>query len=247
MSRPELRLVLAVSLDGRLARAEGGAAQIGGPGDRQVLEEALAWADAVLVGAETLRLHGSTCLIHRPQLLEQRRAAALPPQPLAIVVSRSGAVPGDLPFFQQPLQRGLLLLDPSGFASPQPPLDWGVPIRPERPLGQRLPMPSTERSQVPPGFARRWACADWTDALSQLKEAGVGRLAVLGGASLASSLLAENLLDELQLTLCPRLLGGPHSWLGPTARVDPAGQSGWRLLEQRPLQGEELLLRYRRA
>jgi len=247
LNRPELRLVLAISLDGRLAPAEGGAAQIGGPGDRQALEEALAWADAVLVGAETLRLHGSTCLIHRSQLLEQRRAAALPPQPLAIVVSRSGAIPGDLPFFQQPLERGLLLLDPSGFASLQPPGDRGLPPRLESPRERDRPMPPTERSQVPPGFARQWACADWTDALSQLNEAGVGRLAVLGGASLASSLLAANLLDELQLTLCPRLLGGPHSWLGPKARVDLASQSGWRLLEQRPLQGEELLLRYRRA
>jgi formamidopyrimidine-DNA glycosylase len=40
--RPELRLVLAVSLDGRLAPADGGAAQLGGAGDRQVLEEAIA-------------------------------------------------------------------------------------------------------------------------------------------------------------------------------------------------------------
>ena len=43
--RPRLRLVLAVSLDGRLAPPQGGAAQLGGPGDRRVLEEALAWAD----------------------------------------------------------------------------------------------------------------------------------------------------------------------------------------------------------
>ena len=51
---PQLRLVLAVSLDGRLAPAEGGAAQLGGSGDRRVLEEALAWADGCLIGAETL-------------------------------------------------------------------------------------------------------------------------------------------------------------------------------------------------
>ena len=43
--------MLAVSLDGRLAPPSGGAAQLGGSGDRQVLEQALAWSDAVLIGA----------------------------------------------------------------------------------------------------------------------------------------------------------------------------------------------------
>ena len=235
MSRPELRLVLAISLDGRLAAVEGGAAQIGGRGDRRVLEEALAWADAVLVGAQTRRLHGRTCLIHRPELLEQRRAAGLPPQPLAIVVSRSGAFAPDLPFFAQPLQRGLLLLDPPGFPGLEAPMQPGQ----QRDLSQGRPKD--------PGFARQWSCAGWSGALAELKTAGVAQLAVLGGASLAASLLAENLLDELQLTLCPRLLGGPHSWLGAAARVDLAAQGGWRLIEQRALEGEELLLRYRRA
>ena len=67
-----LRLVLAVSLDGRLAPPSGGAAQLGGPGDRRVLEEALAWADVAVVGAGTVRAHGCSCLIHRPELLQQR-------------------------------------------------------------------------------------------------------------------------------------------------------------------------------
>ena len=108
MPAPELRLVLAVSLDGRLAPPEGGAAQLGGAGDRRALEEALAWADGCLIGARTLRLHGSTCLIHAPDLLAQRRHAPLPDQPVAVVVSRSGDLDPALPFFRQPLQRWLL-------------------------------------------------------------------------------------------------------------------------------------------
>ncbi|MFM8674853.1 MAG: riboflavin biosynthesis protein RibD, partial [Vulcanococcus sp.] len=46
---PLLKLVLAVSLDGRLAPPAGGAAQLGGRGDRRALEEALAWADGCLI------------------------------------------------------------------------------------------------------------------------------------------------------------------------------------------------------
>jgi 5-amino-6-(5-phosphoribosylamino)uracil reductase len=70
------------------------------------------------------------------------------------------------------------------------------------------------------------------------------RLVVLGGAGLAASLLAEGLIDELQLTLCPQLLGGPHAWLPLGAAI----QFGdWVLQEHRRLKGEELLLRYCRV
>ncbi|WP_371734164.1 RibD family protein [Synechococcus sp. CCY 9618] len=214
---PQLRLVLAVSLDGRLAPAEGGRFQMGGAGDRRVLEEAMAWADAALVGAETLRGDGSTCLIHGPDLLEQRRQAGRSPQPIAIAVSRSGRLPADLPFFDQPLERWLLQ------ASPVSP------------------------GAAPAGFHRRLPLESWHEALAVLGALGQRRLVVLGGARLAEALAAEDLLDELQLTLCPRLLGGVHSWLPPQARVAPAARQGWRLVEHRVLPGEELLLRWRRG
>ncbi len=208
--------MLAVSLDGRLAPADGGAAQLGGAGDRQVLEEALAWADAALVGAETLRRHGSTCLIHRPALVEARRRQGRSPQPIAIAVSRSGRLPAALPFFRQPLQRWLLQ------ASALPP---AAPAA---------------------GFERHLPLESWGQALEALGGLGQRRLVVLGGAQLAASLAAEDLLDELQLTVCPRLLGGGHGWLPADARVAPEARAGWRLVEHRALPGDELLLRWRR-
>ena len=107
-----MRLVLAVSLDGRLAPSEGGAAQLGGPGDRRVLEQALAWADACLIGAGTLRAHQCTCLIRNPQLLEQRRSEGRADQPAAVVVSHQSAFPRQWRFFEQPLQRWLLAPNP---------------------------------------------------------------------------------------------------------------------------------------
>ena len=106
--RPSVRLVLAISLDGRLAPPEGGAASLGGEGDRRALEQALAWADACLIGAGTLRAHQCTCLIRSPQLLEQRRQEGRPDQPAAVVVSRSADFDADWLFFRQPLRRWLL-------------------------------------------------------------------------------------------------------------------------------------------
>jgi 5-amino-6-(5-phosphoribosylamino)uracil reductase len=210
--------VLAVSLDGRLAPAGGGAAQLGGRGDRRALEEALAWADATLVGAETLRRHRSHCLIHHGDLLSRRRAERRPPQPIAIVVSRCAALPADLPFFRQPLQRWWL--GPAAARS-----DRSVPL--------------------PAGFERHLPLEGWSVLRNLLPTCGIERLTVLGGARLAASLLAEDGIDELQLTLCPRLLGGGHCWLPAGTAGLPA--SGWELLEQRPLGEGEVLLRYRRA
>ncbi len=204
--------MLAVSLDGRLAPPAGGAAQLGGAGDRRALEEALAWADACLIGARTLRLHGCTCLIRRPELLEQRRRDGRPEQPLAVVVSRSGRLDPALPFFSQPLRRGLLA----------PPLQPGTPA---------------------PGFESRWSLGSWPGALAALAASGLDRIVLLGGAQLAGSLLALDLVSDLQLTLCPLLLGGPHTW-SPAGVALPAG--AWELREQRPLGDGELLLRYRR-
>ena len=110
--RPFVRLVLAISLDGRLAPPEGGAAQLGGEGDRRALEHALAWGDACLIGAGTLRAHQCTCLIRNPQLLEQRRSDGRTEQPAAVVVSRSPDFSSTWRFFDQPLQRWLLAPEP---------------------------------------------------------------------------------------------------------------------------------------
>jgi 5-amino-6-(5-phosphoribosylamino)uracil reductase len=221
---PLVRLVLAVSLDGRLAPPVGGAAQIGGRGDRRALEEALAWADACLIGAETLRRHGTTCLIHQPDLLEARAADCRPAQPLAVLVSRSGALPQTLPFFRQPLCRWWLDPSPGEAAGGEQAARLG-----------------------PSGFERHLRGCGWEASLQQLAEAGLGRLVLLGGAQLVASLVAEGRLDQLQLTLCPRLLGGPHLWLPAECGVAGVLEAGWRLREQRLLEGEELLLLYERS
>ena len=106
--RPEVRLVLAISLDGRLAPAEGGAAQLGGEGDRVALDQALAWADACLIGAGTLRAHHCTCLIRNRTLVNKRLAAGRPGHPAAVIVSRSPDFSLSWRFFQQPLCRWLI-------------------------------------------------------------------------------------------------------------------------------------------
>ena len=208
-----LRLVLAVSLDGRLAPPQGGAAKLGGPADRRVLEECLAWADACLVGAGTLRVHGSTCLIHGEDLLQQRRRQQRPDQPHLLVVSRHGRLDGALPVFQQPLACW-----------------WLAP-------GQ------VRVDRVPPRFRGAIPLPHWQALPQTMARRGWRRLVVLGGAQLATTLAAHDLLHELHITLCPQLLGGGHLWLQDRALIPP---NLWRPVESRSLGSGEWLCRWHR-
>ena len=208
--------MLAVSLDGRLAPPQGGAAQLGGPGDRRVLEEALVWADACLIGAGTLRAHRCTALIRDQELLEQRLSAGRPAQPAAVVVSGQNRFPLEWPFFQQPLQRWLLSPDSSAAG-----FDGWV------------------------GMAEGWPLT-----LRRLAQHGFASIVLLGGARLAASLLAEDCVDEVQLTVTPRLLGGMHSWIPQDGVVIPPAlhqPDAWVRTAVRSIGDDEVLIRFERT
>jgi diaminohydroxyphosphoribosylaminopyrimidine deaminase/5-amino-6-(5-phosphoribosylamino)uracil reductase len=64
---------------------------------------------------------------------------------------------------------------------------------------------------------------DLTGLLSALGKREIRSVYVEGGATLASAFLAENLVDELHITLGPKLLGGPNlavTDLGITTMAD---------------------------
>lgn len=219
-----LRLVLAISLDGRLAMPHGGAAQLGGCADRKALEESLAWCDACLVGAGTLRAHRSTCLIHNQRLLEVRKASGRSIQPAAVVVS-SSSLPSfslDWPFFKQPLDRWLL----------------------------HSAEPSAPKAKAPGFHHHQIMSPDWNDTLSALNGHGFQKMVLLGGASLTTSLLMADAVDELQFTFTPRVVGGQHAWVPlsekslPSVLADP---DSWTLKKLEPVVGNELVVCYSRS
>ena len=77
-----------------------------------------------------------------------------------------------------------------------------------------------------------------------LIELGLKKLGILGGGQIVSSLLKQNLIDELRLTICPLILAGINS---PT----PADGEGFlssvaprlKLLEVKTV-GQEVFLHY---
>ena len=222
--KPWVKLVLAISLDGRISSPlEKGAAYLGGPGDRRVLEEALTWADGTLMGSNTLRAHQTTCLIKDHDLIERRLKEGRCEQPISIVVSKNKNHSLAWPVFSQPIKRWLL--------------------RPREARSQE-----GIASEAPTGYECEVIMENkWVDTLQKLKELGLSRIVLLGGSKLAGSLLEADQVDELQLTLIPRILGGENCWVSTSINKIPEQMTmpeAWMLKNNKVLEGNELLLSY---
>jgi riboflavin-specific deaminase-like protein len=178
-SRPHVALNMISSLDGRATLA-GRTAALGNPGDRQLFHALRARADAVMAGAETLRIERYGPIVRDPDLLALRAARGLAPQPLAVTVSRSLRLHPDLPILADPGSH-LVVLTPSD--------------------GELPPCPARVSYLRGPDVGR---------LLERLRdEFGVRRLVTEGGPTLNAELLRSALIDELFLCTAPLLLGGP--------------------------------------
>ena len=221
LNKPWVRLVLAISIDGRLAPQNGGKANLGGEGDREVLEEALSWADGALVGAGTIRAHKSICLIKQTSLIQERLLQGKTKQPIALIVGSKILFSPDWLFFQQKIKRWM--------------------ITNEGDEDTRFSHKGYDRLiKLKPS---------WEETLSNLYNEGLSKIVLLGGAVLASSLLEEDQVDELQLTITPRILGGSHTWISSTINNLPndlTKKRAWLLHQVRPLKKDDLMISYYR-
>jgi 5-amino-6-(5-phosphoribosylamino)uracil reductase len=196
--RPHTTVVLAMSLDGKIAGADRSPARFGSKADKHHLELQIAQADAVLFGAATLRAYGTTLPIRQPRLLQQRQRQAKPPQPTQIVCSGSGNLDRQWPFFQQPVPRWLLTTQ-SGAQNWQPGAEF------ERVIVANSTIANSTVANSGTGSSDR---VHWQTALLMLRELEVQRLTVLGGGEIVGALVAAQAIDELWITVCPLLLGG---------------------------------------
>ncbi len=180
--RPYVVVNFVASADGK-ATFEGRSGKLGGDADSALFHRLRTQADAVLVGSGTLRAERYGRLVRDPELRAAREAEGLAPDPLACVVSRSLSLPLDIPLFQDPEQRMIV------FTSSDERLDGAGPgVSVERLRAEELTM---------------------TSALEILRH-GYGVRSVLceGGPTVFGALLGEDLVDELFLSLAPRIAGG---------------------------------------
>ena len=106
MSIPRVTIVIASSLDGRIAFPEGGESHLGSEEDRKMLNQNLSMVDATIFGLGTLKAHESTYLIKNFD--ENNEAKISKSQPISIVASNSKKFNSNWKYFRQPIKRWLI-------------------------------------------------------------------------------------------------------------------------------------------
>jgi 5-amino-6-(5-phosphoribosylamino)uracil reductase len=203
--------------DGR-ATIDGRAGPIGNEADRALFMRLRTQVDCVMTGAGTLRAERYGHLVRDPELRAARIAEGLEPEPLACVLSRSLELPWDTSLWTDASSRVVLY---TSSASGPPAVEASVTVH-------------------------RWSSEELTVArvLASLRsEHGVRSLLCEGGPTLNRELLGAGALDELFLSLEPKLAAGedaPNIVAGP-ALPDPVEMELVWVLEA----DGALFLRYR--
>jgi riboflavin biosynthesis pyrimidine reductase len=165
---------------------EGKSVKLGHPDDRALLRELRTGAEAVLVGAATLRAEGYATLLD-PDQRAYREERGLPPHPVVATVSRALDLSAD----EVPLLR-----------------EGGVPVQVYCEAGDAI-----DGARADVRVTALGAPLSLADALADLRAArGVRTVVCEGGPTLLRRLVADGLVDDLLLTLSPLLVAGD----GPT-------------------------------
>ncbi len=181
--RPYLTLNMVSTLDGR-ASLGGRSGPIGNRADRELFHALRASADAVMAGAGTVRVERYGRIIPNAATRERRVEQGLEEEPLACIVSARLSLPEDMPLLNEPAARVVILT--SSAAS----------------------LTGTS-AQIEYVRAERDGQLDLRLAMRELSERfGVRTLLCEGGPHLNAELLAAGLVDELFLSLAPKLTGG---------------------------------------
>jgi 5-amino-6-(5-phosphoribosylamino)uracil reductase len=174
-------VVCAISLDGKLANASRGPVRFPSARDRARLHALRDTADALIVGASTIRAEDPP-LLPTEARSKERVARGKRSFPVRAVFSRT---------LDLPIGRALARVD----GAPLYVFTEGVPD-----AGKKARL---EQAGV------RVCIASTREALEVLaREEQVERVLCEGGGVLNASLLEADVVDEMELTLCPVVLGG---------------------------------------
>ena len=222
-SLPEVAVNFALTWDGRVSTRNRTRAYFSSARDKQRLLEIRASGDALLVGRGTLETEQMRMGIADAALQAARGARGAAPEPLRVVVSASGHLDPNARLFQT---GGAPILI---FSTSQ------MPEATRAALEDRATLHLSEGARM-----------DLRAMLQTLRSRyDVRRVICEGGPTLLRSLLEADLVDELNVTFCPRIFGGvdaPTLTGGPGAFLPAAVECKLETLE--PL-GDECFARYR--
>ena len=206
---------MVASVDGQVT-AGGKATSIGSDTDRHTMRNLRANSDAVMVGANTLRAEKIS--------LGLDDNASQGPQPLAVILTASGDAPLRANLVSYENQTVLVVVNDTIAEERAEALGTGVTLL-------RIEAASDGRPHL-------------LKTLQSLKrDHAVERLLVEGGPTLNRAMISGGLVDELFLTLAPKLLGGGALGTQTILSGDLPAPKALRLISSH-LASDELFLRY---
>jgi riboflavin biosynthesis pyrimidine reductase len=215
-----LRVNFVSSADGA-ATLEGVSGPLSGEEDKRVFKVLRARCDVLLAGSGTVLNEGYGPLVLSPDRMAWRRERGLPEVPVMAVVSRTARLDPKAGIFTEAPRRPILIV----------PAD--LPRERTEPFGEVADVIAVGEERV-----------DLAAAVAALRERGLRQILCEGGPHVFGDLVAADLVDELDLTLSPLLVGA-----GPFRIAE-----GYRSTEARPLAlrhvveaGGNLILRYVRG
>ncbi len=186
-SRPFVLVNMAMSADGKIATVNRTVSTFGSKRDLEHLYELRATADAVMAGARTIDTHKVLLGPGGERFKKVRKRNGLAEYNLRIIVSGSGSIDPDAAIFQHRFS-SILILTTAGLPDAK--------YRQLRSLADEVLV--CGKNQI-----------DFVRALRELHQKwNVQRLLCEGGGELNSALFRAGLVDELHLTICPRIFGG---------------------------------------
>ncbi|RZU76617.1 5-amino-6-(5-phosphoribosylamino)uracil reductase [Micromonospora kangleipakensis] len=218
--RPYVLLSCAMSIDGYIDDASAERLLLSNADDLDRIDAVRAGCDAIMVGANTVRLDDPRLLVRSDRRRAERVARGLPPSPVKVTVTASGDLDPTARFFAMG-EATKLVYCPSG----------ALEKTRERLGGVATVVDAGEPAG--PGAV-----------LADLAARGVRRLMVEGGGAVHAQFLSAGLADELHLVVAPFFVGD-----GRAPRFVGDGRFPWhpgrraRVLEVRQID-DVVLTRY---
>ena len=186
-SSPYVVLSCAMSVDGYIDDATDRRLLLSNDADFDRVDDERAASDAILIGANTIRRDDPRLLVRSEARRADRASRGLAPSPAKVTVTASGELSRDCQFFTEgDADIARLVYCPVGSATG---------------LARRfVGMPGVEVI----GTGQR---ASLAVVVADLADRGVSRLLAEGGTMIHTQLLAEGLVDELQLVVAPFFVG----------------------------------------
>jgi riboflavin-specific deaminase-like protein len=224
-ARPFVTANFALTWDGRISTRRGTPSDFSSKRDKRRLVEIRARCDAVLVSAKTVAADNMSMGLPDADLRAARIARGQREYPLRVLLTNSGRINPALRLFAETFSPIVI------FSTTR------MPARARAALAARADLWLHESPSVNLAVMLATLRADY----------GVRRIVCEGGAQIFRALLAAGLVDELHVTLCPRIFGGQKA---PTLTSLPGPflpTSVPLALRKMEVIGDECFLRYRVA